>query len=417
VKFAINTGVLHYPKDKLRSWPTNGVKAMNKVIIAGVGSSQYGRFVDTTLKQLSLTAVEKLFSDNVMTTAQVEKVFFANAAAGIMTEQEMVRGQALLRGHPLARVPLINIENACASSGSALHLAFQAIRYGELNCAVVVGAEKLNHVHKDRAFRALWGATDIEEIGPYPSGESTRSVLMEYYAGVAQKFLDSGRVSIEDFARIAVKNRANAALNPIAQFRRTQTVEEVLGAQMIASPLTLPMCAPLTDGATAILICSEELARAHGLPLVEIKACTMAGSPGVGVSPVRRATEQAYAETAYGPRDMDLIELHDAAAPAEILQYSEIGLCDKEQLAEFIASGATSIDGKYPVNTSGGLLSRGHALGATGSAQIAEIFDQLTNAAGQRQLADPVRGMAVNGGGWMDGTYILAVCTIIETMH
>ena len=128
------------------------------------------------------------------------------------------------------------------------------------------------------------------------------------------------------------------------------------------------------------------------------------------------ATQQAYAATGYDPWDLDLIELHDAAAPAEILQYAEIGLCAMDEAAQLISSGATSISGKLPVNTSGGLLSRGHALGATGSAQVAEIYDQLCGTAGERQLKQPKRGMAVNGGGWMDGTYIVAVCTIIESL-
>ena len=389
---------------------------MNKVIIGGVGNTQYGRFVQTTLKQLSLTAVENLFNASALTAAEVERVFFANAAAGIMTEQEMVRGQTLLRGHPLSRQPLINIENACASSGSALYLAFQAIRHGELDCVVVVGAEKLNHEYKDRAFRALWGATDVEQTGAYPNTGSSQSVLMEYYAALARQYLQSGQVTIEDFARVAVKNRNNAALNPIAQFRHLQTIEEVLSANVISDPLTLPMCAPLTDGSTAILLCSEHLARARQVPLIEIKACTLSGSEAPGQSPVVPATQQAYAATGYDPWDMDLIELHDAAAPAEILQYAEIGLCAMDEAAQLIRSGATSISGKLPVNTSGGLLSRGHALGATGSAQVAEIYDQLCGTAGERQLKQPKRGMAVNGGGWMDGTYIVAVCTIIESL-
>ena len=390
---------------------------MNKVIIGGVGNTEYGRFVQTTLKQLSLTAVENLFNASVLTPAETQRVYFANAAAGIMTEQEMVRGQTLLRGHPLSRQPLINIENACASSGSALYLAFQAIRHGELECAVVIGAEKLNHAYKDRAFRALWGATDVEQTGPYPSAGSSQSVLMEYYASLAQNYLKSGHVTLEDFARVAVKNRDNAALNPIAQFRHLQSVEDVLNATVISDPLTLPMCAPLTDGSTAILLCSERIARERQVPLIEIKACTLSGSEEPGQSPVVPATQQAYAATGYDPWEMDLIELHDAAAPAEILQYAEIGLCTMDDAAQLIRSGATSISGKLPVNTSGGLLSRGHALGATGNAQLAEIYDQLCGTAGKRQLAQAKRGMAVNGGGWMDGTYIVAVCTIIETLN
>jgi len=390
---------------------------MSKVIIGGVGSTNYGAFPTITMRELSLQAVDKALQDANVSVGEIQKIYFGNAAAGIVSQQEMVRGQVVFRYHPLAGKPLLNIDNACASGGSSLHLACKAVEYGELDVALVVGVEKLNHPDRDRAFRALWGSTDVGEIGEYPQQKSSNSVLMEYYAGVARKYLRDYQASPVDYARVAVKNRNNAAFNPIAQFKKLQTVEEVLAARIIVEPLTLPMCAPLTDGATAILVCSEAFARQRGMAMIEVKACELAGSPDKGVSPVIPACEQAYNASGYAPGDMDVIELHDAAAPAEIVQYSEIGLCKEGEGHILLRDGYTEITGKMPVNTSGGLLSRGHALGATGCAQVAELYDQLCGRAGARQLNNPKLAMAVNGGGWMDDSYILTVTTILEKIN
>lgn len=387
---------------------------MNRVFIAGAASTRYGSFPDQSIRSLSLEAVDKVFLETGISPGQIQKVFFANAAAGVLAQQEMVRGQVVLRYHALAGTPLVNVENACASGGSALHLACRAVEYGELDVALVIGVEKLHHSDKERAFKALWGSTDVTEIGEYPEAKSSNSVLMEFYAAVARTYLQNWDATIEDYARVAVKNRNNAALNPIAQFRMRQSLEQVLSARMITEPLTLPMCAPLTDGSTAIIVCSAAFAKQHGLAKVAVKACEMMASPAPGVSPVIPACSMAYEKAGVGALDMDLIELHDAAAPAEIVQYAEIGLCLEGEGHKLLRDGTTDITGKYPVNTSGGLLSRGHALGATGCVQVAEIFDQLRQRAEARQLKSPRLGMAVNGGGWMDDTYILTVTTILE---
>jgi acetyl-CoA acyltransferase len=390
---------------------------MSKVFIAGVGSTRYGAFPEQTVRSLSLEAVDNVLLDTGINADEIQKIFFANAAAGVISQQEMVRGQVALRNHPLAGTPLINVENACASGGSALHLAARAVEYGELDVVLVIGVEKLHHVEKERAFKALWGSADVDEIGEYPAGQSSSSVLMDFYAGVANQYLESWDATVEDYALLAVKNRNNAALNPIAQFRTRQTLAQVLSSRMIAVPLTLPMCAPLTDGASAVIVCSAAFAKQHGLAKIAIRSCEMSGSPSPGISPVISSSQLAYEKSGLSAADMDLIELHDAAAPAEILQYSEIGLCREGEGHILLRDGETEITGRHPVNTSGGLLSRGHALGATGCAQLSELYDQLIGRAGERQLQKPRLGMAVNGGGWMSDTYILSVTTILERIN
>jgi len=390
---------------------------MSRVIVAGVGTTRFGAFPNLSLKSLCIDAINCALEDAGIGASDIGKVFFGNASAGVITQQEMIRGQVVLRHHALRAKPLINIENACASGGSALHLAYLAVSSGEVEVALALGAEKMHHPDKSRAFKALWGSTDIEEIGEFPEGELAKnSVLMEYYAGVAHDYLKRYDATAADYARVAVKNRHNAQFNPIAQFRKPQTVEQVLQSRMIADPLTLSMCAPLTDGAAAIVVCSEAYARRLNKPMLTVRACSLASSPGPELSPVVGACQAAYEESGFGPHDLDFIELHDAAAPAELLQYSELGLCEEGQAHHLIRSGYTDLDGTMPVNPSGGLLSRGHALGATGCVQVAELYFQLLGRAEHRQISNARVGMAVNGGGWLDNTYAVTVTTILERL-
>jgi acetyl-CoA acyltransferase len=366
-------------------------------------------------RHLAVAAVDEAVKDSGVASEDVARIFYANAAAGVISQQEMIRGQVALRNHVLARVPVINIENACASGSSAVNLAFHTIRSGAAEVAIAMGVEQLNHQDKSRPFNALRGSTDIDEIGEGTPGEiAANSVLMEYYAAVAQEYLDATGATPHDFALVAVKNRRHAAENPLAHFRKPQTAEEVLTARMVCSPLTLPMCSPLTDGAAALVLCSEAYARRLGRPSIEIVASEIAAGTGRGSSPVGDAASAAYRASGYGPWDFDLIELHDAAAPAELIQYGEIGLCEAEKGYELIRTGVTSLGGQMPVNTSGGLLSRGHPLGATGCAQLVELCTQLRDRAGGRQVSNAKLAMAVNGGGWLDGTYAVSVATIVR---
>jgi acetyl-CoA acyltransferase len=386
---------------------------MKGVAIAGVGMTQFGKQTGRGLRSLALAAIEEAIADSGLTSDRIERIYFGNAIAGIVTQQEMIRGQVALRHQPLGHVPLFNIENACASGGSAFSLACEAVASGAVEVALAVGAEQMSHFDKSRPFNALRGSTDIEDIGESEPGLiSANSLLMDYYAAVAQDYLDRYGAEPVDFAKVAVKNRNNAALNPLAHLRSPQTVEDVLASRMIVSPLSLPMCSPVTDGAAAILVCSEKVAASLDNPVVRVRASSVAS--GAGGKPVDDAAAKAYAAAGMGADDFDVIELHDAAAPAELMQYHEVGLCAPGDGFKLIREGATDLGGRIPVNTSGGLLSRGHPLGATGCAQIVELFHQLRGTAEKRQVEGARRALAVNGGGWLDGTYALAIATILE---
>jgi acetyl-CoA acyltransferase len=386
---------------------------MRQVAIVGAGMSQFGKQIGRGLRSLSLDAVDGALASSDLKFEDIQRVYFGNGIGGTVVQQDMIKSQVVFRNHPLAGAPMINIENACASGGSAFLLAVEAVASGCADVALAVGTEQMHHVDKTRAFNALRGSTDIDEIGEVaPGSMSANSILMDFYAGVAQSYLDKYGASVEDFARIAVKNRDHAAHNPLAYLRTPQTIEDVLGARQIVAPLTLPMCSPVTDGSAAIIVCSLDKAKAlHGTALL-VRACMNAS--GAGGHPVETAAQQAYAYSGIGPQDMDLFELHDAAAPAELMQYHEVGLCDPGGGTQMIRDGVTKLGGKFPVNTSGGLLSRGHPLGATGCAQIYELVQQLRGAAGSRQVDNARLAMAINGGGWLDGSYALAIATILE---
>jgi len=388
---------------------------MQKVLIAGVGMTPFTKTPGRGVRRLATAAAAEALEVSGVPVADIEMVYLGNAVAGVVSQQEMIRGQVAFRESPLAGKPVINVENACASGGSALNLGWQSIAGGLADVVLVVGAEQLTHADKRRTFAALRGSTDIEEIGePDPNEAEVNSVLMDFYADEAASYLDKYGATPEDFARVAVKNRSNAQHNPLAQYRGPHTIEEILNGRIVVSPLTLAMCSPVTDGAAAIVLCSEDYAKRLDVPTVTVLTSQLAGGTGAGSSPVADAVAKAYPAAGMGPEDFDLIELHDAAAPAELIQYSEIGLCDEGEGHHLLRRGVTEIGGDIPVNTSGGLLSRGHPLGATGCAQVAEIWTQLLGRADGRQVDKARTGMAINSGGWLGGTYAVTVATIIQ---
>jgi acetyl-CoA acetyltransferase len=309
----------------------------------------------------------------------------------------------------------VNIENACASGGSSVMLAVEAVASGAAEVVLAIGAEQLSHEDRLRSVQALRGSMDITEIGEEDAATCGpgQSALMECYAEEGREYIAEFGADPSDFARVAVKNRHHAGRNPRAQYDTPLTIEEVLAARVIASPLTLSMCSPISDGAAAMVICSENFARKRGLDGVQVLASRIAPGRGKGSSPLGDAARMAYEATGLGPEALDLLELHDAAAPAELIQYEDLQLCGPGEAIRLIRDDETRLGGRIPVNVSGGLMSRGHPLGATGCAQLFELYEQLRGRAGQRQVEGARIGMAANAGGWVGGTYAVGIATIL----
>lgn len=379
--------------------------------IVGTGITPFGRFPNENLRSMATQAVADALLDAGVTADEVGIVFFGNAVGGLITGQEMIRGQAALRQTDLLGKPIVNVENACASSSTAVMLAVTAVQAGLTDIAVAVGAEKLTHPDKTRSFDAIGTAVDLfeidritEELSGTTGSGTARSLFMDIYAAEARAYLDRTDATVRDFAEVAVKSHAHGALNPRAQYRNRLTVEDVLNSRVIADPLHLLMCSPIGDGAAAVVVASADRAKRCSAPTVAIRSSILVSgtdhAPGEP-NTVMRAAAAAYEQSGIDPSDVDVIELHDAASPAELIVTEELGLAAPGEGVALLRSGATALGGSKVINPSGGLLSRGHPIGATGCAQLVELADQLRGRCGPRQVHGARIGLAENAGGWL----------------
>jgi len=389
---------------------------MRNVIVSGVGMTPFGKFLDRNMKSLSEEAVKAALADAGVSADDVDQVYFGNAAAGVVTGQEMIRAQSSLRNTGLAGKPMFNIENACASGSSALHLAWLSIASGQSETALVVGTERLSHEDKAVSFGAFTKAVDLEEPMPEGITKGSGSVFMDIYAAKTRAWMATNGAEAADFARVVVKSRKAGSLNPQAQFRKETTVDEVLGSRMVSDPLTLFMCSSIGDGAAAVFLCSEDYAKRLNTKPVRIRASAVVSAKVEGERDLVAvaAARKAYEQAGIGPEEVHVAELHDASAPAELIHYENLGFCKPGGGAELIRSGATDLGGRISVNPSGGLLSRGHPIGATGVAQIVELTQQLRGQSGARQRPDAKVALAENNGGQLAGDSAVAVVTILS---
>ena len=394
---------------------------MRKVIVQGVGQTRFARHPDRNLKSLAGEALQAALRDAGIDVGDVEMVFFANALAGLVTGQETIRGQATLRDTGLAGRPIVNVDNACASGSTAVHLAWVAVASGQVECAIAIGAEKLSHPDKAVTFAAFASGVDVEEtrtVDVRGAAASGRSPFMDIYAEKTRAYMARSGATVDDFARVTVKSRLGGSMNPLAQFNEPTTVEAVLASRTIAAPLTLPMCSAVGDGAAAVVLCSEAFARrvVDGGPRVHVRASVLASNNRDGAAPVcaRRAADRAYEHAGLGPGDIDVVELHDATAPAELFLYEHLRFCAPDGAPDLLRSGVTSPGGRMPVNPGGGLLSRGHPVGATGCAQIVELANQLRGRCGPQQRDGARVALAECSGGQIGDDSAVAAVTVLS---
>src|SRR5262245_11769592 len=405
-------------------------RRMGQAVIAGTGMTSVVPCLERSVRSLATEAVQQALDDARVAPDDVGMIFFGNAVSGLVTGQETIRGQVALLPTGLLGKPIVNVDNACASSSSAAHMAIMAVCAGAVDVALAVGAEKLTHEDQTVTFRAFASAIDLEtireraaacgeptdlaSIAERLTGGGTRSNFMDIYASTAREYLERTGARAEDFARVTVKSRPFPSRNPKAQLRQPVTVEEVLASRAIAPPLTLFMCSPVGDGAAAVVVCSPKYAARAGADAVRVRAAVLQSGTLEPPHSVERAVTKAFTEAGVGPDDVDVVELHDAAAPAELVYYEELGLCAPGAGAKLVRSGVTDMGGRVPVNTGGGLLSRGHPIGATGCAQLVELCDQLRDRAGTRQVNRARLALAQNGGGTIGPDMAAVAITILE---
>ncbi|MGK2240561.1 MAG: acetyl-CoA acetyltransferase [Rhodococcus sp. (in: high G+C Gram-positive bacteria)] len=401
----------------------------NRAYIAGIGITPFGKHLDRTLTDLAHEAVTIALTDAGIGAADIGAAWVGTAGAPVVTGQVCIPGQVLLRGIGISRVPIVNVENACATSSTAFQQAVQLVQYGAYDIVLAVGAEKLYHPDKARAFSVFTGCVDrdspaaLEEYlaaqGMVADGTGgTHSLFMDIYATMARQFMSETGATAKDFAEVSAKNSVHGSLNPNAQFRSVVSAEEVLGATPIVDPLTLLMCSPIGDGASAAVIMSENAVRRLGVRApVRVDSVVLASgySPAPGEPDVATwIARTAYNEAGIDPSDIDCVELHDATAPAELLLYSKLGLCAPGEEMRLLHDGHTRLGGRVPVNPSGGLVRKGHPIGATGIGQLHELALQLRGEARDRQVDGARVAVAENGGGFLVDDVAATTLTVLS---
>jgi len=396
---------------------------MDDVYIIGVGMIPFGKYIEKSVNTLTAEAVADVLQDADMTVKPIQAVWYSNSLWGYYTNQHCIRGQVALRPLGFSGLPIVNVENACASASTALHGAWMSIKAGLYDCVLAIGAEKLYNEDREKMFASFSTGVDVDNIKEHfemwdrvkenvnieipqqaelEAGKS-KSAFMDVYASMSHWHMARFGSTQHQLAVIASKNHHYGAMNPKAQIRREMTVDEVLADKLISWPLTRSMCAPTGDGAAAAILCSASFLRKNNIKrAVKIRASILGTGTNRDIDGDDigfRVSRKAYEMAGVGPEDINMAEVHDATAFGELHQTEAVGFCAEGEGGILAESGATSLGGKIPVNTSGGLESRGHPIGASGLGQIYELVLQLRGEAGKRQVENARLALAENGGG------------------
>ena len=374
---------------------------MTDAFLVGAGQSDYGAFPEESYRSLFRTAFDAA-TESVpkgLTASEIDEAFVGTLGVG--GRQLGLSGPAVTEHVGLDGVPCTRVENACAASGFAVRQAVQAVKSGMADIVLAGGFEVMSDLSSDatKYWLGVSGETEWERL----AGTTFAGV----YAQMASAHMERYDTTREQFSRVAVKNHANGAKNPHAQLGFECSLDDAQSAPTVAEPLNLYHCCPTSDGAACALIVSEDVVSEYTDDPIRV-AGVGAGSDNVGlfqrdsyvgVPASERAAAEAYEMAGITPTNLDFAEVHDCFAIAELLAYEDLRFCEKGEAGTLVESGATALDGDLPVNTSGGLKSKGHPIGATGAGQVVEAFKQLSGEAGDRQVENPVRGLTHNVGG------------------
>jgi benzoylsuccinyl-CoA thiolase BbsB subunit len=366
---------------------------MRNVAIVGSAMRRIGKFPELSVQDLGWPVVRKAIEDAGVEAKDIQATYCGSAFSGRLV------GQRVLRPLGMLGIPVINCENACSSGGTAFREAWMAIANGRYDMALVIGIDKLTAL----GGGVLPGQPDDWDV-------AVGLTMPALYAMRARRYMHEHKVTADDIAKVAVKSHKHAKLNPYAQFQNEVTLEDVRRARPVAEPFTLLHCCPTGDGAAALILCSEDKARQLTQKPVFIRASVLnsgkfkTGFRDMTVPEITmRAVDEIYASAGMGPDDIDVAEVHDAFTIAELLYYEALGFCGRGEAVKLLDSGATSLGGRIPVNVSGGLLCKGHPVGATGVAQLVELTWQLRGQAGERQVEGAKVALAHCTGGGIAG--------------
>ncbi|MBB4614300.1 thiolase family protein [Novosphingobium taihuense] len=407
------------------------------IFIVGSGMTSLGKFPDMSVRDMTAAALSKALDDSGLADPSlIEAAWFGNTRQALLEGQNGIRGEVALRKSGVVGIPITNVENACASGSTGFFNAVNFLKAGAGEVALAIGCEKMFFPeNRNGMFAAFRGSTDVLEFDsqiaqllslaegmPIPEGvepAAERSVFMDIYAAFARYHMARFGTTQRQIAAVAAKNHYNSTMNPDAQYRFDMSVDAVLADKPVSWPFTRSMCAPISDGAAAMILCTgSALKRFNKARAVPVAACALVSASDRQPDDLdnhigRRAAVKAYEMAGVGPEVIRVAEVHDATAFAEILQIENLGLCPRGEGGPFTEAGETRINGRVAVNPSGGLLSKGHPVGATGIIQLHELVTQLRGEAGQRQVANARFAAAENGGGFLGYEEAATVVTIL----
>jgi acetyl-CoA acetyltransferase len=413
------------------------------VYIIGSSMIKFGKFLDKGIKQLTGEALDLVLKDCELNRDNIQAAWFSNSNWGYLSMQHCIRGQVALSANGLQGIPIVNVENACAGGSTALHSAWMAVKAGLYDCVLAIGAEKIHDADRVKVMSSFITGTDVEAMMEFMTrfqAEELRkkkekadflgkevpkekpgvhSSFMDFYAIGTRMHMEQYGTTPYQLAVIAAKAHNNSTINPLAQYNFPMTVDEVLADIEVAWPLTRAMCAPIGDGSAAAIVCSKKFLKKSGSKrAVRIRASVLRSGQREGENDIcGRASKAAYEMAGIGPQDVNVAELHDATAFGELYQCEQMGFCPIGEGGPFAESGATAVGGRIPINPSGGLIARGHPIGASGLAQIYELVTHLRGEAGKRQVHGAKIAMAENGGGFLGQGEAAMAIHILDRMN
>jgi len=378
---------------------------MREVVVLGVGMHPFGRFMEKGMSELSKVAIWDALKDSGVPAKDIQVAYLANSIGGLITGQEGIRAQTILGPCGFGGIPMVNVENACASASTAFRGVWLEISSGLYDVGLAVGVEKMFLENRAKTISALISISQLElsKMGMQFVGEAAMR---------CKRYMRRTGATKEDLAHVALKNSLHGSLNPYAFHRKAYTMDEILGSALIAEPLHLYMTSSIADGASAAILCAKEVADKYTGKAITVAGCALRSGRYMDkdpldteevISTITMTANDSYKMAGMGPEDIDVAEVHDAMSPIEIISTEDLGFCKKGEGFRILREGRTKISGDIPINTSGGLCSRGHPVGATGIAQIAEIVWQLRGEAGDRQVNNPRVGMCEDSGGVVEG--------------
>lgn len=383
------------------------MNAGQRVFVIGVGMTKFER-CERDVRELGQEAAQAALKDAGIPYENIEQAF-----CGYINGMSTL-GQLTLYGIGMTGIPVYNVHNNCATGSTALYLAYNAIRTGMNQAVLALGFEKMEKGPLEKQLKGL------EQLKEEAERENKPPIAARMFGDAGRDHMEKYGTKPETFAKIAVKNHRHSVHNPRAQYRQEFSLEEILASRMVYDPLTLLQCCPTSDGAAAAVLVSEDYLKRHPHPgAIEIKAMAMStdrmedwarGRIGmVGMGMTERAARRVYEETGIGIEDVDVIELHDCFSTNELITYEGLGMCAEGEGEKLVEDEATTYGGRWVVNPSGGLLSKGHPLGATGLAQCAELVWQLRGQAEKRQVENARVGLQHNLG--LGGACVVALYT------